>query len=344
VKTHPLRAARVAILHTWTGTQDEGWWRLGFDANAIPYDYVSVQDVAKTPDLNGKYDVILFPNGGGNPQTIIAGMPMWRNPMPWKNTPETPNIGTWAQTDDVRPGLGWQGLMNLEAFVSRGGVLVGVSNTADFAVQYGLAAGVTATQSPRVRVVGSLLRTRLVDDASPIAYGVKDSLAMYSEGGQAFGVTNARGGGRFGGGGGGGGDARPTGRGSSDDPDVVQGRPALDPRFQLPPRPAVEPWEAAPVQPEQLRNPVGIIPPEQRPRVILRFSGPGDLLVSGLLDNGSEIAQRPVVVDAPLGRGHVVLFANNPIYRGETIGSYFLVFNTILNFDNLQAGRRLDPR
>jgi hypothetical protein len=40
----------------------------------------------------------------------------------------------------------------------------------------------------------------------------------------------------------------------------------------------------------------------------------------------------------------VVLFAANPIYRGETIGSYFMVFNTLLNFDALGAGRKLDPR
>ena len=76
----------------------------------------------------------------------------------------------------------------------------------------------------------------------------------------------------------------------------------------------------------------------------LRFSDQRELLVSGLLDGGSDVAQRPVVVDAPLDKGHVVLFANNPIYRGETIGSYFLVFNTILNFDNLNAGRKLDPK
>jgi len=30
VPTHPARAARVAIMHTWLRTQDEGWWRLGF--------------------------------------------------------------------------------------------------------------------------------------------------------------------------------------------------------------------------------------------------------------------------------------------------------------------------
>ena len=31
VKTHPARAARVALMHTWINTQDEGWWRLAFD-------------------------------------------------------------------------------------------------------------------------------------------------------------------------------------------------------------------------------------------------------------------------------------------------------------------------
>jgi hypothetical protein len=37
---------------------------------------------------------------------------MWRNPMPWKKTAETPNIGILDSTDDIRPGLGWQGIEN----------------------------------------------------------------------------------------------------------------------------------------------------------------------------------------------------------------------------------------
>ena len=68
------------------------------------------------------------------------------------------------------------------------------------------------------------------------------------------------------------------------------------------------------------------------------------MLVSGLLDGGADIAQRPLVVDVPIEKGHVVLFSNNPVWRGETIGSYFLVFNTMLNFDNLNAGRKLDQK
>jgi hypothetical protein len=35
----------------------------------------------------------------------------------------------------------------------------------------------------------------------------------------------------------------------------------------------------------------------------------------------------------------VVLFANNPMWRHQTQGSYFLLFNAMLNYDHLNAGR-----
>ena len=57
-----------------------------------------------------------------------------------------------------------------------------------------------------------------------------------------------------------------------------------------------------------------------------------------------DITQRPVVVDAPLDKGHVVSVANNLIWRAETLGGYFFVFNAILSHDNLNARRQLDPR
>ena len=54
---------------------------------------------------------------------------------------------------------------------------------------------------------------------------------------------------------------------------------------------------------------------------------------------GRELASKPAVVDVPVGKGHVVLFANNPMWRQETQGSFFLLFNAMLNFDNLGVGR-----
>ncbi|HEX6048550.1 MAG TPA: M14 family zinc carboxypeptidase, partial [Gemmatimonadaceae bacterium] len=222
VKLHPVRAARVAVMHTWLSTQTEGWWRYALDQLGIPYDYISTQVAARTPDLKAKYDVILFPPTSGNGQAIIDGLPMWRNPMPWKTTALTPNIGKNDQTDDIRPGLGFQGLENLKQFVARGGVLVGVTNTAELATDFGLANGVSYNGNPRSRVVGSFLRTKVVDATSPIVYGIPEDLAVYSEGGESFNVSNTRGGrrgGRFGGT-----PERPTGRGTADDPDVVVGR------------------------------------------------------------------------------------------------------------------------
>jgi hypothetical protein len=342
VKMHPARAPRVAIMHTWISTQTEGWWRMAFDFNKIPYTYISVQDAANDANLNAKYDVIIFPPAGGSNQQIIDGLPMWRNPMPWKKTELTPNLGGTDETDDIRPGLGYNGLQHLQSFVANGGVLINAVNSADFAVQFGLAPGVSVNDVPRLRVVGSLLRAKVVDDASPIVYGVSGDLAVYSDEGSSFNVSSTKYGGR-------GGrfpssNARATGRGTADDPDFLPGRVPLDSAFQPIELPAAKPWQAAPLSVEQLRNPVNVIPPDQRPRVALRFADQKELLVSGLLDGGSDIAQRPVVVDVPLQKGHVVLFANNPMWRGETLGSYALVFNTLLNWDNLNAGRKLDAR
>jgi hypothetical protein len=338
VKTHPVRAARVALMHTWLSTQDEGWYRLGLDQLQVPFAYISTQDAAKDANLRSKYDVIvLAPVGRGSP-AIINGQPMYGNPIPWKTTSLTPNIGKIDSTDDMRPGLGWSGLENLQKFVREGGVFITVDDTTDLAVNYGFTPGVSINRSTRLRAVGDILRMKTVDSTSPIAYGYGDSLAMYCSNGPIFNISNIVGGR---GGRGQQREGRGTGRGTPDDPDVPQGRPPAE----IPePPPRSEVWEAAAIPEEQRRNAVGIIPPSQRPRVVMRYADNRDLFVSGLLDGGDEIAQHAAVIDVPSGNGHVILFSTNPFWRGQTKGSYFLLFNAILNFDNLNAGRKLDAK
>ena len=81
----------------------------------------------------------------------------------------------------------------------------------------------------------------------------------------------------------------------------------------MPTPPTVQPWQyALPTEEALKRNPANVIPPQFRPRVPLRFDAQNTLLVSGLLDGGADIAQRPVVVDVPVDKGHVVLFADQP--------------------------------
>jgi hypothetical protein len=340
VKTHPVRAARVAFVHTWISTQTEGWWRQALDLMGVPYDYMSTQTLAKVVDLRAKYDVILFPpvGYGASPNLIVNGLPMtWGNPMPWKTTPETPNlVGKNDSTDDIRPGLGWEGVAQLNAFVEKGGVLLTSADTSRFAVSIGMTDGVNLGTPSKENIVGAVVGTRLVDAASPIAYGYGERVAAYCDQCAIFSLTSIAGerrrrrlGSHS--------KERPTGRGTADDSDFAVGRPATE----IPEEPTSELWENPPVLDEQRINGFRVIPPGQRPRVILRFADTDELLISGLVEGGDEVAQHPAVIDVPSGNGHIVLFSINPVYRGETRGTYALVLNTIMNFDSLDAGRKL---
>ena len=59
-----------------------------------------------------------------------------------------------------------------------------------------------------------------------------------------------------------------------------------------------------------------------------------------MLAGGPDLAGAPAIIDVSLGRGHVVLFANNPMWRQETRGSFMLLLNAVLNYDHLDAGRK----
>jgi len=330
VPTHAASAPRVALMHTWLSTQTEGWWRYAFDAAGVPYDYISTQTAAGEADLRSKYDVIVFaPVGYSSTSTIINGIPMWNNAMPWQKTDLTPNLGRIDSTADIRPGLGYDGLEHLKHFVEQGGLLITCEDTAQFAIDTGLAPGVSEAHGD-ARVVGTILNTVFVAKDSPIAFGYGASVPVISANGMAFTISNTLGGR--------GGRMlmdpyaeRPTGRGSTEENDQPTGRRITEAE----PLVKVQPWEAKKLNEEELRNNLSVIPEELRPDVILRFADGKSLLLDGLLDKGGSIAEHPVVVDAHLGQGNVLLFGNNPVYRGETVGTYAMVFNAILNYQHL---------
>ncbi len=336
VPTHPAAAPRIAFMHTWQSTQTEGWWRYAFDHAGVPYKYISTQIAAAENDLRSKYDVIVFaPVGYATTQSILNGTPMYGNELPWEKTELTPNLGLLDSTADTRPGLGLEGLEHLRKFVEQGGLLITSEDTAQFAIDSGLAPGVSVQKSD-ARVVGTVLNTVFVAPNDPVAWGYGASVPVMSATGMAFNISNVQGRAGYG-------RTlmdsyaqRPTGRGTLDDSDVVQGRKDVAPE----PLVKQKPWEAKTLNEEEMRNNPAVIPVALRPEVILRFADAKGMLLSGLLEHPESIAEHAMVVDAHLGEGNVLLFANNPVYRGETVGSYPLVFNAILNFQHLGAGAK----
>jgi hypothetical protein len=327
---HELVVPRIAILHTWTNTQTEGWFRLAFDTLALPYSYVSDQDVRSTPDLKAKYDVIVFPPAGGSAQRVVNGMPTYGDPIPWKATEKYPNLTgpNGAQTDDMRGGMGLEGVLNLKRFVESGGLFVVVAGSSSLPIDYGLVEGLSIAEPRQLQVRGSVLNAEVADPGCPVAYGYDDRTALYFGGSPVF---NLRTGAELFRGFGGSDQApggRETGRGGPDDPDVPQARPLFT---------APEPEPAEGSIPEEYREMArGMIPPEElRPRVLIRWAPEKELLVSGMLAGGSELAGKPAVVLAPLGKGNILFFANNPFWRMQTSGSYMLLFNAAMNYNNL---------
>ena len=317
---------RIALVHTWQSTQDEGWARIALDSLHLPYKYVSVHELRDKPALRSNYEVIVFPEpSNGSGQALVSGLPMLGDPIPWKATKDYPNIGVLDASDDIRGGIELEGIVHLKDFVKAGGLLICVGNACRLPIDFGLTPDVRITPTPTLNAPGGVFRVERADKTSPVLGGYGDELGVYFNAYSlpVLSVVGAPTGGRRGQGGAG---ARASGRGSQTDSDIIQGRPPYTPK----PLPGDVPERGTYVRPT---------PP--RSRILLRFAVAERLIMSGLLDHGIELGGKPALIDSPLGAGHILLFSFNPFYRGETVGSYELVLNAALNYPNL--GSAVEP-
>jgi hypothetical protein len=96
VKSHALAVPRIALVHTWTNTQNEGWYRIEFDRLGIPYTYISDHVIRDTPNLRDRFDVIIWGPVGGTAQSLVRGIANRGDndpPIPWQKSDLTPNMG-----------------------------------------------------------------------------------------------------------------------------------------------------------------------------------------------------------------------------------------------------------
>jgi hypothetical protein len=275
VATHDLDVPRVGLVHSWTRTQDEGWWRAAFDRYAIPYDYFSDQQLARR-NLRASYDVIVFPNVGGSRDMQLNGLPMSGSaPLPYRPTAEAPNLSRLDASDDIRGGMGQAGLQALATFVRQGGTLLAEGSTAALLAASGVFSGIAAESPETEPLHGAIVRGMFADRQSPIAYGYDG--------------------------------------------------PELPVYFNQQPVLSVDAQAAS----------------AARVRVVMRFpDSAGRLVMSGALGNGARLAGTPLVIDQRLGSGHVVIYALRPFWRWQTHGAYPLVFNAIMNWNDLDAGQQ----
>ncbi|MDZ7780535.1 MAG: M14 family zinc carboxypeptidase [Gemmatimonadota bacterium] len=331
VPSHELDVPRIGYIHSWQRTQDEGWVRGAFDHYGIPYTYFADKRV-REGNLRDRYDVIVYPHVGGSAQSQVNGIAMTGElPLPYRQTEETPNLGVLDESDDIRGGMGFEGLVELARFVQDGGTLIVEGATSNILPEYGITSGVSVEDPDGLIAPGSIHRGILADRLSPIAYGYDGSqLPVYYKGDLVLSTGDGGFGGFFGGGGGPWQNTTP-----------MANRPELSP---------YEPSEDEP-EPEEDVDEMAEFRAMARemgfgsddgdgPRVVVGFPTDADqMLLSGTLDGGEALEGTAQVVDVPLGEGHVVMFAIRPFWRWQTQGTFFLGFNALLNWNDLDAGR-----
>jgi hypothetical protein len=114
------------------------------------------------------------------------------------------------------------------------------------------------------------------------------------------------------------------------------------------PRPIVEATIVHPRSPIFYGYPDSIVPIKyangpllQVPRdhrddeVLMKYVGGERGVLSGLMRSAGQIKGLPAIVDVPVGKGRVMLYATNPVYRWQNHGEFNMLFNALMNWDDL---------
>ncbi|MFN2397188.1 MAG: M14 family zinc carboxypeptidase [Gemmatimonadaceae bacterium] len=284
VRRRAIALPRIALMHSWLETQNEGWVRYAFDRMGVPYTYISDQ-LLKRPASLDRFDVVVFPHVSGSGSSLLNGRPMVGPAIPWKKSALTPNLGQWDETDDIRPGMGLEGAAALRRFVERGGLLIVSGNSVRLPVELGFNPTVSIPEARNLRARGAIYRAQTVAKGSPILYGYENATFPVYFNQQPLLSVQAK---------------DTSGRLDAVDTAIVAAG-------------------------ERMRG-----------KVILQYHTRADsLLISGLLVGGDEMAGKAAVVNAPVGKGHVLLFGIRPFWRWQSQGSFALALNAMANWNAL---------
>jgi hypothetical protein len=288
VQTVDVDLPRIAIYTTWQNTEKVGWVRLAFDRWEIPFDLIHKDHVQAGANLRSKYEVIVMPHQTTSAKSIVYEAPKLSRPLAYKKNDRFKTFGMYAETDDIRGGMGLAGAAEIAKFVQDGGLLLTFGVSSFFPAEFGIARQVDA-QRPQGNwyAPGPYVQTEILRPRHPVLYGYagKNIPMRWADGPLLS----------------------------------VQGQPAQG--------------AAAP------RGDNGLL---DRATTLVRFQGGDTGVLSGLARGADQLRNRPAVIDAPVGKGRVIFYVNNPIYRWQTFGEHQLVFNALLFHNDFPPVDRAD--
>ncbi len=303
VATHATPVPRLGLWVPWADTDTIGWARYALDQRHIPYIYVRDEDI-RAGRLRDKYDVLLYGHVDLELAEQIQGIPKSWGPMPFKKTSATPSLGTPAESDDITGGIGWTGVAELQRFVDSGGLLVTLGNGSMLPIEGGIVRGVR-------RESGGVPRSTQGGGAA--AAEASQSSVTRTPGAHVR-VSFAR-------------TDHPIAYGYGARTHVFRQNFA---RYSIPRR-----WLRMAYCTTCLDGPL------DRSGVVLEW---GDregapFVVSGQAWGEQNLIGHPAILDLRSGAGHIVAFNFNPLHRDLNRGDQRMLWNAIINWQAILAGR-----
>jgi hypothetical protein len=175
--TVPMHAAalpRMAVYSTWGATQNVGWVRYAFDQLQTPYDLIFKERVKKG-GLRAAYDVIVIPSQGRTPKNLVFDIDMRGKPLPYTKTAQYKYLGAYGSSDDIRGGMGLDGVVELRKFVEAGGTLITMGDSSAMPPAFGLTPTIEVGKpTSKFYAPGPIVEAKVVKPQNPIFYGYAD--------------------------------------------------------------------------------------------------------------------------------------------------------------------------
>ena len=299
VARHKAPAPRIGVWVPWADTDSIGWIRYSLDQRKVPYTYLRDEDI-RAGDLRSKIDVLVYGNVDLELAEQIEGLPKRWSPMAFKRTPQTPSFGTPAESDDITGGIGYEGLAQIKKFIENGGLMVTLGSGSMLALEGGLVRFVRRASGgvPRSAAGGGAASSAASQDSETRTPGAHVRVTF-------------------------------------DQPDspIAYGYPLHTyvfrqnfPLYNVPRR-----WLRMAYCTTCLDG------PEDHSGVVMEWGDREhkDFVISGQAWGEPNLIGRPAIFDMPVGEGHVVAFNFNPIHRDMNRGDQRLLWNAILNWQEL---------
>jgi hypothetical protein len=171
VRTHDADLPKLAVYSTWGSTQDVGWVRYAFDHFEVPYDLIYKERV-RQGDLRSAYDVIIIPNQARSAKGLVFDIEPKKEPLPYTKTEQFKYLGAYGSSPDITGGMGLEGVVELQRFVQKGGLLITLGISSEFPAAFGLTRRVEATRtSPQFYAPGPIVQAEILRSMHPVFYG-----------------------------------------------------------------------------------------------------------------------------------------------------------------------------